>query len=43
MITEGLIEIGYSIMSGGFNGNNIVVAKRQLGEQLIGDHYVLNR
>ena len=30
-------------MKAGFDGSNVIIAKRQLGESVIGDHYVFNK
>ena len=43
IITEGILGIGFSVMTSAINGSNTIFSIVQEGEQIIGDHYVMNK
>lgn len=42
-IVEGIVGVCFSVMARGGVGQSMVVSKVQEGEQIIGDHYIVNK
>lgn len=45
-ITEGIVGVGFNLISNGFNNKSMVIAKKLLGgeknQTIVADHYVIN-
>ena len=42
-IQDGFIGIGFSLVGNGITGRSYILSKKQLGNQIICDHYVINK
>ena len=43
MIQDGFIGIGFSLVGNGITGRSYIISKKQEGNQILCDHYVINK